>query len=61
MAKADNIFDKRNRSVSKRCQICWWPFRCPVEQMTSRDMCSACESIAEAILEEKDDALHPST
>jgi hypothetical protein len=52
VAKADNTFDKLNRSVTRRCCVCWWTFRCPVEQM-HREMCSACTSIAEAIIREE--------
>lgn len=44
LTKADLItFDLEKRTVSIKCVVCRWRFRCPVEQLR-RVMCHACES-----------------
>jgi hypothetical protein len=38
-----STFDRERRTVSIRCAICRWKFRCSVEQLT-RVICRTCES-----------------
>lgn len=39
-------FDKQRQSVSLRCIVCKWKFRCPIEQL-GRLYCRRCQSNAE--------------
>jgi hypothetical protein len=45
-------FDREQRSVSVRCTICRWKFRCAPHQVT-RWTCRACESNANAVSERR--------
>ena len=43
----DVTFDLERRTVSFRCIVCRWKFRCPVEQI-GRIICYPCESVRNA-------------